>query len=280
MMGTRFVHTLLPALITLESKKLFTEATCQTSPQSPTSVPPIVLTRSLTSAPLCCRTRQTFLSYSLCGHIDDKCSIQRVALIGLLVARVGPTGLSMAEQQQQQLPPTKLAYFDDTFLFDHSGCVLAVVSQASAGSTSTALVFDSTVFHPAGGGQPADEGVVASLNGEGAEVAVIDVRMRDGVVYHTLAGAPPPWLMVGVQVRQKVNEERRLLHARLHSAGHLLDVCMAQCGYPSSVLVPTKGQHTPAESYVEYDGKVPPTDRDGVCTFRLLGCKCRVIENR
>ncbi len=35
---------------------------------------------------------------------------------------------------------------------------------------------------------------------------------------------------------------------------------MARCGYPPSVLVPTKGQHTAAEAYVEYAGKLPADD--------------------
>ena len=35
---------------------------------------------------------------------------------------------------------------------------------------------------------------------------------------------------------------------------------MARCGYPPSVLAPTKGVHTPSEAYVEYAGKVPPDD--------------------
>jgi Ser-tRNA(Ala) deacylase AlaX len=53
---------------------------------------------------------------------------------------------------------------------------------------------------------------------------------------------------------------RALLTAQIHSAGHLLDVCMSRCGYPASVLAPTKGSHTPSDAYVEYSGKVPPDD--------------------
>ena len=90
---------------------------------------------------------------------------------------------------------------------------------------------------------------------------VLDVRLREAVVHHTVRGPLPAWLVPGARVRLQVDAAKRVLHARIHSSGHLLDVCMAQCGYPGTVLQPTKGQHTPAESYVEYEGKVPPEDQ-------------------
>ena len=47
---------------------------------------------------------------------------------------------------------------------------------------------------------------------------------------------------------------KRILHAKIHSAGHLLDCAVDELGLDG--LVPTKGFHFPAGPYVEYDGIV------------------------
>jgi len=49
-----------------------------------------------------------------------------------------------------------------------------------------------------------------------------------------------------------------VLHARVHSAGHALDVAMIRVGLGPEVLEPTKGQHGVEGAYVEYSGKIPP----------------------
>ena len=54
----------------------------------------------------------------------------------------------------------------------------------------------------------------------------------------------------------------RLAHARsarVHSAGHLIDVAMTECG---AGLKPTKGYHFTPGAYVEYDGKLDASLRD------------------
>jgi Ser-tRNA(Ala) deacylase AlaX len=110
------------------------------------------------------------------------------------------------------------------------------------------LLLDRTIFYPAGGGQPADGGELRS----GAAVFTLrDVRLKDGVVRHTGVVAPPDAaaaFAAGADVALRVDGAKRELHARIHSAGHLLDVCMARCGYPPATLVPTKGLHGPAEA--------------------------------
>lgn len=48
------------------------------------------------------------------------------------------------------------------------------------------------------------------------------------------------------------------LHRRndqVHSAGHLLDVCMARIGLGQEKLVPAKGQHYADVAYVEYKAR-------------------------
>ena len=56
----------------------------------------------------------------------------------------------------------------------------------------------------------------------------------------------------GDAVSLSVEKDRRILHAKLHSAGHLLDCAVDELGLDG--LVPTKGFHFPAGPYVEYEG--------------------------
>src|SRR5258705_12162998 len=71
-----------------------------------------------------------------------------------------------------------------------------------------------TVFHPQGGGQRADRGMIGGQ-------PVIDVRHAEGdEVDHVVASLDG--LTVGATVPLEVNMARRHLHARLHSAGHLI----------------------------------------------------------
>ncbi|EOA31540.1 hypothetical protein CARUB_v10014731mg [Capsella rubella] len=51
-----------------------------------------------------------------------------------------------------------------------------------------------------------------------------------------------------------VDESRRKLNSRLHSAGHLLDMCMQKVGLGH--LEPGKGYHFPDGPFVEYKGSV------------------------
>ena len=155
------------------------------------------------------------------------------------------------------LPPTKLLYFDDSFLLSAEATVLAVLPPPDA-TSCWKLALDSTVFYPFGGGQPADAGHISAL---GASLSVSDVRLTDGVVLHSLVALPPAELQPGVRVSLQVDAALRLLHARIHSAGHLLDVALVRCGFAldgGGVLTAGKGMHTPQEMWVEYAGKVPP----------------------
>ena len=71
----------------------------------------------------------------------------------------------------------------------------------------------------------------------------------------------------GDEVELKINEDFRKLNARLHSAGHLLDVCVRRMGLDwvmkSIILqVPGKGYHFEKGAYVEYVGAIEPAKID------------------
>ena len=128
------------------------------------------------------------------------------------------------------LPATVALYQTDTRLLTSNATVLAV--EPLDGGQGWAVVLDQTIFHPQGGGQPAD---VGTLEGEtGAPFAVSMVKKGPtGVVRHEGASATAPAFAAGSWVRCAVSEPPRLLNARVHSAGHLIDVAMTNCGMAS-----------------------------------------------
>ena len=64
----------------------------------------------------------------------------------------------------------------------------------------------------------------------------------------------------GEEVTLSINEASRRLHARIHSAGHLLDIAMTKLG--QTHLKPGKGYHFPKGAYVEYIGNIDNSIKD------------------
>merc|ERR1712093_139775 len=118
------------------------------------------------------------------------------------------------------------------------------------------VTLDQTIFHPQGGGQPADIGKITC--GE----AVYEVNFTsvgpDGIINHYgdfTSGA----FEAGASVELEINAEKRKLYARIHSAGHLLDLAVVAAGYTD--LKPAKGYHFEDGSYVEYIGNIDSKER-------------------
>ncbi|KAL6193772.1 hypothetical protein ACLB2K_034856 [Fragaria x ananassa] len=154
---------------------------------------------------------------------------------------------------------TRLDYYDDMWKLESTATVVALVKGEDG---RTGLVLDRTVFHPQGGGQPADTGFVGVAGSE-VKFVVQDVRSKDGVVYHygLVENSGEEWAEEfdkGREVVLHVDESRRKLNSRIHSAGHLLDACMKNVGLGE--LKPSKGYHFPQGPYVEYIGIVPQKD--------------------
>lgn len=157
------------------------------------------------------------------------------------------------------ISPTKLDYYDDMSKLESNATLLSLVKGEDG---RTALVLDRTVFHPQGGGQPADTGFIAVADSD-LKFVVQDVRSKDGVVFHygLVENSGEEWeskFEKGKEVFLQVDESRRKLNSRLHSAGHLLDVCMQNVGLGD--LKSGKGYHFPQGPYVEYIGIVPQKD--------------------
>lgn len=160
--------------------------------------------------------------------------------------------------------PTTRLYFEDAYQFVARATVLAVVQLPpdKAANVADALVLDRTIFHPQGGGQPTDVGTIKADDGRTFRVSM--ARAAAGVITHAGAfvddGAAP--FCAGDEVVLTIDADARRLHSRIHSAGHALDVAMAEVGQTNDAarrLVPSKGYHFPDAPSVEYKGAVDST---------------------
>lgn len=102
-----------------------------------------------------------------------------------------------------------------------------------------------TIFHAQGGGQRADTGTISGKK-------VLDARHAEGdEVDHVVDSLDG--LTVGATVKLTVDAVKRKLHARLHSAGHLI----ADAGsIVAPQIVGKAGHHWPREARVEFEGTV------------------------
>jgi Ser-tRNA(Ala) deacylase AlaX len=142
---------------------------------------------------------------------------------------------------------TELEYLNDTYLFESSANFLEVKTLEKG----TAIVLDKTIFYPQGGGQPADNGVIST---ETAKFKVTDVRLdEDGTVWH-FGEFTEGKFKKGESVELKVDEDRRILNTKNHSAGHLLDCAVETLNLEG--ITPTKGFHFPEGPNVEYKGTI------------------------
>lgn len=162
-----------------------------------------------------------------------------------------------------------LVYLDDSRRFVIETDVLAV-----GGTEDGAwIALRENVFHPQGGGQPADSGAV---NG----VPVVVARDYDtGLVTITAVGRdqPLPPLAKGDVVTATVDADARLRHAALHTAGHLIEALVQPYGWST-----VGNNHFPDQARVEFSvaDLTPVGDPEGRAevTARLRAAAAAAIE--
>lgn len=137
---------------------------------------------------------------------------------------------------------TEKLYLQNTHLF-HCRSTILHQGQDDRGNY---VLLDRTVFYPQGGGQPSDEGV---MEGE-VRMRVLHVSHVHGEIRHYMdLDKDVGGSMVGMDVDCSVNPEKRRLHARYHSAAHLLSNVVEGL-YPT--LRALKGHSFPREAYMEF----------------------------
>lgn len=148
--------------------------------------------------------------------------------------------------------PTSLSYLQDSYSFESFAVVLQLI-ELDEGICE--IVLDTTIFYPQGGGQPSDFGRVVVNE---VWFNVKKVRFDNGLVYH-IGTFENGLFNVGDKVQLQVDKSNRIENCKNHTAGHLVDVAMINCGYD---FKPTKGYHFKDSPYVEYDGVIPAEERE------------------
>ena len=138
---------------------------------------------------------------------------------------------------------TKQLYLQDSYLFKSRRNITAQ-GQDEKGIY---ILLDQTIFYPQGGGQPSDQG---KIEGNGIELEVLQVRQVENEIRHYVSSIQSETL-VGSSVSCVIDQERRILNARYHTAGHLLGNVIESI-YPQ--LKAVKGHSFPKEAYVEFQG--------------------------
>lgn len=183
---------------------------------------------------------------------------------------------------QTNIEPTRALYQHRAELRDHLTRVLAV-SPVAALQESDLMLFKSqtegdhvvtteeTIFHPQGGGQPSDSGVMISKGSgddnseEGGKFRVCSVRRsHNGRILHygrfDFAGRVP--FDVDSNVRQILDGEKRDLHSRIHTAGHLLGLAVRQLADSIPDVTEVKAQHYPDSAFIEFQGLIDAKHKD------------------
>merc|ERR1712228_252059 len=108
-----------------------------------------------------------------------------------------------------------------------------------------------TVFHPQGGGQPTDKGMIQSIYHD--------------LVCHFGAYSTNNCFKIGQTIKQQINENDRKLYAKLHTSGHLIDIGMNAVANKLNIRFEAiKGYHFPKGAYVEYVGNLPLEQRSAM----------------
>lgn len=158
---------------------------------------------------------------------------------------------------------TTLLYLEQPFLYKATTTVKQFFVDEETGKS--VLILEKTVFYPQGGGQPFDLGVIEASHNT---FLVQEVRFVDGEVRH-IGFVECGSFKEGDIVLLKVDEERRKLLSRIHSAGHLIDKAVQELALP---WTPGKGYHYPAGPYVEYVGTLDLDHKDRIAKDIELLC--------
>jgi len=130
-------------------------------------------------------------------------------------------------------------------------------ARSTTTTTTVQVVLNQTVLHAQGGGQPTDRGIIqCGGGGDSTRTTTIhvtkvlldratQVATHTGIIHHDdhhhgsendeqalMEGktSVAPVIAVGEKVKVFVDQENRLILSECHTAGHVIDAAMAQCG--------------------------------------------------
>ncbi|KAI9740242.1 MAG: hypothetical protein M1834_004820 [Cirrosporium novae-zelandiae] len=170
-----------------------------------------------------------------------------------------------------KFPRTRLLYQHDQKLRSIITKVLAVQPVSALSEANRALfkqaadedhvvVTTDTIFYVQGGGQPSDTGIMSSEDaGDVTSFEVASVRHgSEGCVLHLGRFVPPDsrTFTENESVKQTIDGEKRDLHSRIHTAGHLLGLAVRSLSQSMPDVTELKAQHYPGSAFVEFQGLI------------------------
>jgi Ser-tRNA(Ala) deacylase AlaX len=143
---------------------------------------------------------------------------------------------------------THLSYFEDTYKVEEQATILSINKD----EIGHFILLNKTIFHPQGGGQPSDQG---TLQVGDIVIPIHRVKSVDSTIRHYTD--KDYGFLVGQEVKSSLDQNIRLIHARLHTAGHLIsNIIESHTPHWNSV----KGHHFPNECYVEFSSQNGKSD--------------------
>ncbi|MDH5354261.1 MAG: alanyl-tRNA editing protein [Gammaproteobacteria bacterium] len=108
---------------------------------------------------------------------------------------------------------TEKTFYQDSYQKTHTCRVVEIADQA--------VILDSTIFYPLGGGQPGDSG---KMTVNGVDYQITDTRYGEDrtSIVHFLGGDEPASIKVGDEVELELDWQRRHRLMRMHTSMHLM----------------------------------------------------------
>ncbi|MCE5317939.1 MAG: hypothetical protein LLG04_11365 [Parachlamydia sp.] len=149
----------------------------------------------------------------------------------------------------------KSLYMEQTDTVRHK----AVIMRTGMGEVNKKkyrwMQLNETIFHPKGGGQPSDEGTIAGIQVAYVHKIIQDKNRLDHYeILHCFEENQAFPFQEGDQVALCIDGEKRKLHSKLHTAGHLVAEAVKK-NYPD--LEGYQGNHYPNESFVRFKMLAP-----------------------
>ena len=112
------------------------------------------------------------------------------------------------------------------------------------------IQLDQTIFHPQGGGQPADKGTINGIPVDFVSKVLWADKIDEFDIHHCFL-EPVPFKIHEI-VKLEVNGNSRKLNMRMHTTGHLIAELIEQ-QFP--FLQATGGNHFPGQGYMTFKNK-------------------------
>ncbi len=144
-------------------------------------------------------------------------------------------------------------YMHDAYLKEMEATIIDVAKETD---NRWLVVLDKTIFYPRGGGQSTDQGILFRDTWKGK---VSQALQKEDKIIHFVEGSEPP--QKGTVVKGTLDWDRRYLHMRLHSAGHVVDFALYLLRFSPIPLMPFKGDHG-KKPVIYYQGTVQEDFRE------------------